>query len=78
VSTSDEHRPNDDVQQLRSRATRLFALAIKMREDGHQFYTEELLKLASEALAQAVAMERRLARAVYEARLRSNDSKPGD
>jgi hypothetical protein len=78
VSTSDEYRPNDDVQQLRTRATRLFALAIKMREDGHQFYAEELIKLASEALAQAVAMERRLARASYEAQLRSNDPKPSD
>jgi hypothetical protein len=76
VSTSDEYRPNDDVRQLRNRATRLFALAIKMREDGHQLYAEELIKLASEALAQAVAMERRLARASYEAQLRSNDPKP--
>ena len=41
--------------------------AEKMRENGHQFYAEELIKLASEALAQAVAMERRLARASYEA-----------
>lgn len=78
MSTSDEYRPNEDVQQLRNRATRLFALAIKIRKDGHQSYAEELIKLASEALAQAVAMERRLARASYEAQLRSNDPKPSD
>jgi hypothetical protein len=47
-----------------------------MREDGHQFYAEELIKLAT--LAQAVAMERRLAHASYEAQLRSNDPKPSD
>jgi hypothetical protein len=78
VSSSDEYRPNDDVQQLRNRATRLFALAMKMREHGHQFYVEELIKLASEALAHAVAIERRVARASYETQLRSNDPKPND
>ena len=38
----------DDADQLRNHATRLFALALKVREDGHPDYAEELAQLASE------------------------------
>jgi hypothetical protein len=50
----------DDADQLRGRATRLFALALKAQDDGHLEYAEELTKLASEAMNQASDMERRL------------------
>jgi len=46
-----------DSDQLRDRATRLFAMALKARETGFAS-AEELEKLASEALAQAEDMER--------------------
>jgi hypothetical protein len=49
----------DDADQLRNRATRLFALAQKAREEGHLDYAEELTRLAIEAVGQAVTMERR-------------------
>jgi hypothetical protein len=38
-----------DAEQTCLRATRLFALAIKAREDGNSDYANELTKLASEA-----------------------------
>jgi hypothetical protein len=50
----------DDAERLRNRATRLFALAIRAREEGHMDYAAELTDLASEALAQAEEMERRI------------------
>jgi len=49
----------DDTDQLRNRATRLFALAQKAREKGHPDYAKELTWLASETVGQAVTMERR-------------------
>jgi len=49
----------DDADKLRNRATRLFALAMKSREDGHPDYADELTRLAGEAIRQAVDMERR-------------------
>jgi hypothetical protein len=49
----------DDADQLRNRATRLLALAQKAREEGHPDYAEELTRLATEAVGQAVTMERR-------------------
>jgi hypothetical protein len=50
-----------DADQLRNRATRLLALAIRSREDGHPQYAEELTKFASEAFEQATDMDRRFA-----------------
>jgi hypothetical protein len=47
-----------DSDQLRKRASQLFALALKGRETGFAS-AAELEKLASEALAQAEDMERR-------------------
>jgi hypothetical protein len=49
----------EDTDQLRNRATRLFALAQKAREDGLPDYAEELAQLATEAVGQAVTIERR-------------------
>jgi hypothetical protein len=49
---------SEDADQLRSRATRLFAMALKARETGFASGAE-LENLASEALAQAENMERR-------------------
>lgn len=45
-----------DAEQIRSRAARLFALALKAREDGKPQLADEITKLASEALDQAKAM----------------------
>ena len=42
-----------DTDQLRARATRLFALALKARDEGKTAYADELTKLASEAFDQA-------------------------
>ena len=47
-----------DSDQLRDRATRLFAMALKARETGF-VAAVELEKLASDALAQAEDIERR-------------------
>jgi hypothetical protein len=49
-----------DADQLRDRATRLLALALKARDDGHPQYADELTQLAFEAFEQATDMERRL------------------
>jgi hypothetical protein len=54
--------PMSDADQLRDRATQLFALALKAREQGFRS-ADELANLASEALAQAEDMERRTAAA---------------
>jgi hypothetical protein len=51
--------PMSDADQLRDRATRLLALALKARDDGHPQYADELTQLASEAFDQATDMERR-------------------
>jgi hypothetical protein len=48
-----------DAEQLRNRATRLFALALKVREQGITAYSDELATLASEALDHAEEMESR-------------------
>jgi hypothetical protein len=48
-----------DADQLRDRATRLLALALKARDDGHSHCADELTQLASEAFDQATDMERR-------------------
>ena len=47
-----------DSDQLRKRASQLFALALKARESGFAS-AAELEKLASESLARAEYMERR-------------------
>jgi cellobiose-specific phosphotransferase system component IIA len=49
-----------DADQLRDRATRLLALALKARDNGHFEYADELTQLASEAFDQAADMERRM------------------
>jgi hypothetical protein len=46
-----------DADQLRDRATRLLALALKARDNGHPQYAHELTQLASEAFDQATDME---------------------
>ncbi len=47
-----------DTDKVRDRAARLFALALKAREDGHEEYSEQLVQLANEASAHADDMER--------------------
>jgi hypothetical protein len=47
-----------DADQLRERATRLFALALKARDYGFS-PADDLADLANEALAQADEMDRR-------------------
>jgi hypothetical protein len=47
-----------DADQLRDRATRLFALALKARDYGFSS-ADDLADLANEALAQADEMDRR-------------------
>jgi hypothetical protein len=49
----------DDADQLRNRATRLFLLAQKAREEGHPDYAEDLTRWAGEVVGQAVTAERR-------------------
>ena len=46
-----------DAEQVRVRAARLFALALKAREDGKCDYADELTKLASEAFDHATRLE---------------------
>ena len=46
-----------DAVQIRDRASRLFALALKARENGLLDYAEQLTQLASEAVEQAATME---------------------
>jgi hypothetical protein len=46
-----------DAEQIRVRAARLFALALKAREDGKLDYADELTKLASEAFDHATRLE---------------------
>jgi hypothetical protein len=48
----------DDVSRIRDRATRLFALALQAREEGHA-NADELTKLAHETLAHAEELTRR-------------------
>jgi hypothetical protein len=49
----------DDADRLRNRATRLLALAILAREQGHIEHSDQLTQLASE-IFHAEEMERRL------------------
>jgi len=46
-----------DAALMRDRASRLFALALKAREDGLLDYAEQLIQLASEAVEHATTME---------------------
>ena len=46
-----------DAVQIRDRASRLFTLALKVREDGLLNYAEQLTQMASEAVEQATTME---------------------
>jgi hypothetical protein len=46
-----------DAEQIRVRAARLFALALKAREDEKLDYADELTKLASEAFDHATRLE---------------------
>jgi hypothetical protein len=46
-----------DAEQIRVRAARLFALALKAREDGKSDYAAELTELASEAFDHATQLE---------------------
>ena len=45
-----------DAEQIRVRAARLFALALKAREDGKLDYADEITKLASEAFDHATRL----------------------
>jgi hypothetical protein len=49
----------DDADLLRSRATRLFALATRSRQEGYSDYADELDSIAREVVRHAVAIERR-------------------
>jgi hypothetical protein len=49
----------DDADMLRNRATRLFALAARSRQEGYSDYADELDSLAREVVSHAVAIERR-------------------
>ena len=49
----------DDADQVRKRATRLFALALKARDDGKNDYADELTALAVEAFDHATEMGHR-------------------
>ena len=49
----------DDADLLRSRATRLFALAERSRQQGYSDYAEELDRLAREVVRHVVAIEGR-------------------
>jgi hypothetical protein len=49
----------DDADLLRNRATRIFALAERSRQQGHSDYAEELDSLAREVVRHSVAIERR-------------------
>jgi hypothetical protein len=48
----------DHAGQLRDRAARVFALAIRARERGDQAFSDELTSIANEALAEADRFER--------------------
>jgi len=48
---------DDHAARLRDRAARLFAVALRAREDGNDQYAEELTLLASEAIDQATDLE---------------------
>jgi hypothetical protein len=58
----------DDADQLRNRATRMFVLARKAREDGHPHYAEALTRIADEALGHAVTIERRRVTRAFDVR----------
>jgi hypothetical protein len=47
-----------DTDRVRDRAIRLFALALKAREDGQHDYSDRLTLLAMDALTHAEEMER--------------------
>jgi hypothetical protein len=49
----------DDADLLRNRATRLFVLAARSRQEGYSDYADELDSLAREVVRHAVAIERR-------------------
>ena len=49
----------DDAHMLRNRATRLFALAARSRQEGYSNYADVLDSLAREVVSHAVAIERR-------------------
>jgi hypothetical protein len=48
----------NDTDRIRNRAIRLFALALRAREDGHHEYSERLTQVAMDALTHAEEMER--------------------
>jgi hypothetical protein len=53
----------DDADRLRDRATKLFALAIKLRESrGASVTADDLEQMAHDSLAQAEALERQASR----------------
>jgi hypothetical protein len=52
---------DDDSKQLRDRAARLFALALRAEEDSRTDDAKDLVQLAFEALAHAESIERRMA-----------------
>jgi hypothetical protein len=59
----------DDADRLRNRATRLLALAIITREQGHIEHSDQLTQLPSEILVHAEEMERRLSLTQQDQRL---------
>jgi hypothetical protein len=50
-----------DSQKLRDRAARVFAMALKSRENGSEKHADELTQLANEMLQHAEEIEQRSA-----------------
>jgi hypothetical protein len=50
----------DDADLLRNRATRLFALAARSRQEGYSGYADELDSLAREVVRHAAAIRKTL------------------
>jgi hypothetical protein len=47
-----------DAEKLRERAAKLFAMALRVGDEGNSDYAKELTEMASGALAQAEELER--------------------
>ena len=71
-------RVMSDADQLRNRATRLLALALKARDNRLSEYADELTQSASEAFEQAAGLERRLVSSIQKLRYGSGTTaRPG-
>jgi hypothetical protein len=59
LSDAQLYQAMGDTEELRARASRLFAFALSARELGIEGYATALTKLANDALAEAEDIERR-------------------